>query len=93
MSGLQVGTFTFKIFLSFLHLNPSEDNILSASLIFIGIPIIFSNFLISNFIILFSCICLPVIINLLASPPQILMINSAAILSSRAVFLIEDGEK
>jgi hypothetical protein len=48
-------------------------------LIFIGIPIIFSNFLISNFIVLFSCFCLPVIINLLASPPQILIINSAAV--------------
>ena len=75
-SGLHVGTSTFKSFFPFLHLKPRENNILSASLTVIGIPINFSNFEISNFIILLFRGGLPVIINLLASPPQILVINA-----------------
>ena len=52
-SGLHEGTSIFKIFLLFLHLNPKDDKILTASGIVIDTPIKFLNFSILNTIILF----------------------------------------
>ena len=83
ISGLQEGISTFKSFLPFLHWNPKDKNIFCASLIVIGIPIKFSNLLVSNLMMLFFWVFFPVIINLLTWPPQILMINSAAISNPR----------
>ena len=86
ISGLQVGTSTFIPFFSFLHLKPKDDNILLVSLGVIGIPINFSNFSIPNLIILLFSVGLPVITNLLASPPQILIINSKLIIFRREIY-------
>ena len=42
------GTSTFKVLLIFLHLNPKEDNIFTASGIEIGMPIKFLNVFMSK---------------------------------------------
>ena len=78
MSGLHEGISTSRFFFPFLHLNPKDESIFCASFILIGIPIKLSNFWTSNFKLLFFLKFLPVIINLLASPPHILIINSVA---------------
>ena len=78
-SGLQDGISTLKFFLETFVLKPNELSIFLVSFEEIEIPIIFLNLLWSISIDLFFILDLPIIENLLASPPQILIINPVAI--------------
>ena len=77
-SGLQEGISILKFFFETFVLKPNELSILLVSLDEIGIPITFLNLLLSISIIRLFIFALPTKENLLASPPQILMIRPVA---------------
>ena len=85
ISGLHVGTVNFKYFFSFLILKPRFSKILKISLVEILKPVIFSNKLISNLIVLIFSFSILWISILLISPPQISLINNAALFNPSSI--------